>query len=178
MVSHLGYKNTVRKGVKSFAEVKVLPLYPQIQTFCHRRQSDWSSSWQTHADSCSSHHESWEAAWSKGWAWWCSCLGTNTIVKVSAVFLRSHFNTWKVSRISKSSLPLMPILIVLGAFSWQCLWLHNQLRMKHYQLSVGERKLAKKWFTQHHTTCLLSSRSRTRDVLPSGHILIPRFITY
>lgn len=53
---------TVRQGVKNFAKVKVLPLHPQIQIFCHRKQLDWSSSWQPHADSCSFHQESWERA--------------------------------------------------------------------------------------------------------------------
>lgn len=45
VVSHLGYENTVRQSVKSFAKGKVLPLHPQIQTFWNRRLLDWSNSW-------------------------------------------------------------------------------------------------------------------------------------
>lgn len=40
VVSHLGCKNTVRQGVKSFSKVKMLPLHPQIHTFVIEGKSD------------------------------------------------------------------------------------------------------------------------------------------
>lgn len=64
--------------------------------------------------------------------WWCSCLGTNTLANVFIVVLLSYFNTQKIlTARSKSSLPLMPMLILPGVFCHQCWLLHNQLRMKY-----------------------------------------------
>lgn len=64
--------------------------------------------------------------------WWCSCLDTNTLANVFIVFLLSHFNTQKILSRSKSSLPLMKMIILPGTFCCQCWSLHNQLRMKYY----------------------------------------------